>query len=144
MSGSSDSAWQIEYEGRGFERFYLGLPKYEQAVLAAAIEHVLAKEGMDVLTTEWGKPLGQGLAEFRVRRSLQAIFGEAGLPVPADVAASDRQVLLRVFCTFHGARIVLLFGGYDKGRDPSEKRQQKEIARARKVKKQWEADRRNR
>lgn len=99
---------------------------------------------MDVLATEWGKPLGQGLAEFRVRRSLEAIFREACASVPDDVAGSDRRVLLRVFCAFHGDRVVLLLGGYDKGRDPSGKRQQKEIARARKVLKQWQEDQRRR
>lgn len=144
VSDPRRAPWRVEYEGRGFERFYLGLPKYEQAVLQAAIEHVLAREGMDVLATEWGKPLGQGLSEFRVRRSLEAIFREAGVPVPDDVAGSGRRVLLRVFCTFRGERVVLLLGGYDKGRDPSDKRQQKEIARARKVLKQWLQEQRRR
>ena len=64
--------------------------------------------------------------------------------MPDDVAGSDRRVLLRVFCTFHGDRVVLLLGGYDKGRDPSDKRQQKEIARARKLLKQWQEDQRRR
>ena len=46
-------------------------------------------------------------------------------------------MLLRVFCAFHGARIVLLFHGYDKLRDPSPKRQHKEIAKARKLNEEW-------
>ena len=144
VSDPRSGAWRIEYEGRSFERFFLALPGYEQAVLQAAIEHVLARDGMDVLATEWGKPLGQGLAEFRVRRSLETIFREAGASVPDDVVGCDRRVLLRVFCTFHGDRVVLLLGGYDKGRDPSDKRQQKEIARARKLLKQWQEDQRRR
>jgi hypothetical protein len=47
------------------------------------------------------------------------------------------MVLIRVFCTFHGDRIVLLYHGYDKKKDPSEKRQASEIARARKMHAAW-------
>ncbi|BAQ21064.1 hypothetical protein cgR_6002 [Corynebacterium glutamicum R] len=42
-----------------------------------------------------------------------------------------------MFCTFHGSKTVLLLGGYDKGKDPSPKRQQKEIQRAQKQLTQW-------
>jgi hypothetical protein len=38
-----------------------------------------------------------------------------------------------VFVHFYGAKVVLLFGGYDKGRDSNERRQQREIAAARKL-----------
>lgn len=50
---------------------------------------------------------------------------------------SNRTVLLRVFCTFHGRRIVLLLGGYDKQKDASAKRQHKEINAARKELRAW-------
>ncbi|MGO1971578.1 MAG: hypothetical protein ACTH2Q_01340 [Propionibacteriaceae bacterium] len=50
-------------------------------------------------------------------------------------------MLLRVFCTFHGRRIVLLFSGYDKKKDPSKRRQEREIARARKALKAWRRSR---
>lgn len=56
-------------EGDRFEKFFLGLPEYEQAVLEAAITHVLAVRGIDICNGEWGKPLGEGLYEFRVRRA---------------------------------------------------------------------------
>lgn len=134
---AAQSEWTIDYEGDAFERFYLDLPPYEQAVLTAAIEHVLQRMGMDICKTEWGKPLGEGLYEFRVRRSLQAILSLAGVEVPEDAAGADREVLLRVFCTFHGAKIVLLFSGYDKQSDSSSKRQQREIAEARKMLRAW-------
>lgn len=133
----SGEEWSIDYAGEKFERFFESLPEYEQAVLTAAITHVLAVRGIDICSGEWGKPLGDGLYEFRVRRSLQAILNEAGEPVPKDLAGTDRKVLLRVFCTFHGKKIVLLFSGYDKGRDPSEKRQSKEIKVSRKLLKTW-------
>jgi hypothetical protein len=129
--------WSIEYEGADFERFFSRLGGYEQAVLAAAIDHVLKVHGVDICQGDWGKPLGEGLYEFRVRRSLQAILSEAGVEAPRDLAGADRTVLLRVFCTFHGDRIVLLFHGYDKKKDPSAKRQAREIARARKLHAAW-------
>jgi hypothetical protein len=130
------AAWTIEYAGEDFARFYRSLPEYEQAVLTAAIEHVLKVHGIDVCTGEWGRPLGQGLYEFRVRRSLDAIRSSAGID-PWTLPGADRRVLLRVFCTFHGARVVLLYHGYDKNRDPSAKRQQKEIAKARRLHERW-------
>jgi hypothetical protein len=34
---------------------------------------------------------------------------------------------------FHGAKVILLWGGYDKGADPKERRQQREIAEARRL-----------
>lgn len=74
--------WTIEYEGDAFARFFSGLGNYEQAVLTAAIEHVLAVHGIDICSGEWGKPLSGGLYEFRVRKSLHAIFTEANDPCP--------------------------------------------------------------
>jgi hypothetical protein len=129
-------AWSIEYEGSAFARFFTSLPEYEQAVLTAATEHVLAVHGIDICAGEWGKPLGDGLYEFRVRRSLQAILSAAGLDACA-APGSDRSVLIRVFCTFHGDKIVLLYHGYDKKRDPSQRRQQREIAKARRLHQEW-------
>lgn len=41
-------AWTIAYEGEDFERFLLSLPAYEQAVVVAAVEHVLARYGIDI------------------------------------------------------------------------------------------------
>lgn len=130
------SQWSVEYEGSSFERFLRSLPAYEQAVLIAAIENVLQVHGIDICAGEWGKPLGNGLFGFRVRKSLRAILTDAGL-TDERVASSDRTVLLRVFCTFHGRKIILLHHGYDKGADPSQRRQQREIAKARKIHERW-------
>lgn len=130
------TSWSVEYEGDAFERFVLSLPAYEQAVLIAAIEQVLQVHGIDICSGEWGKPLGGGLYEFRVRKSLRSILASAGTDVQ-DESAGSRSVLLRVFCTFHGQRIVLLYHGYNKKSDPSQKRQQREIAKARRLHQQW-------
>lgn len=60
------------------------------------------------------------------------------------VVAPSEKVLLRAFVHFYGDRIVLLLGGYDKGRYPQKKRQQREIARARKLLRQFRHRRRRR
>ncbi|WP_174435648.1 hypothetical protein [Demequina sediminicola] len=120
-----------------FERFFKKLPEYEQAVLEAAVTHVLERLGIDICTTEWGKSLGGGLYEFRVRRSLTAILRAYGTSDSFITVDAGRQVLLRVFCTFYGAKVILLLGGYDKRRDASSKRQQREIQRARKRLARW-------
>ena len=133
--------WHVEYEGDSVERFFFSLPEYEQAVLTAAIEHVLQVHGIDICAGEWGKPLGEGLYEFRIRRSLSAILVAAGVePSSIDQAGADRQVLLRLFCTFYGSKIVLLYSGYNKKKDPSKRRQEREIKNARKVHAQWKRE----
>lgn len=136
--------WSIDvYDKGNFERFYLKLDDLDQAVLQAAIDHVLKFYGIDICRNEWGKNLGGGLYEFRVRRSLGAILGEFGPPGAADELSPReraRRPLLRVFCTFHGERIVLLLGGYNKRTDPSPKRQNKEIRKARKFLDIWKGD----
>lgn len=130
--------WTTELANDGnFERFFRRLGDYNQAVLAAAIEQVLERLGPDTCSGEWGKALGKGLYEFRVRRSLEAILREAGLDAPAAVNGPHRQVALRVFCTFHGEKIVVLLGGYDTQRDPSKKRQTREIENARRALASW-------
>ncbi len=55
------------------------------------------------------------------------MFGGA----PPSTKLGER-VLLRVFFHAYGQKIVLLLGGYDKGADTSERRQQREITTARK------------
>ena len=130
------SAWTIEIAGDAFPRFVRALPVYEQAVLAAAVNHVLAVQGINVCAGEWGRPLGDGLYEFRVRKSLDAILDAASVEWTTTPGA-DREVLLRVFSTFYGDKIVLLYHGYDKKRDPSSRRQQREIAKARRIHEAW-------
>lgn len=50
-------------------------------------------------------------------------------------------MLLRVFCTFYGDRIVLLYHGYNKETDPTQSRQRREIAKARKLHGRWKRQR---
>jgi len=115
-----------------FERFVDDLSDFKFVALDTAIRHVLAVRGIDLVRTEWLKALGQGLHEFRVRHEADEIARMFG-GEPPDVAAPREKVLLRVFVHFYGDKVVLLLGGYDKGKDPKDKRQQREIARARKL-----------
>ena len=95
---------------------------------------MLAVEGPAICESEWGKALGRGLYEFRIRKSLDAILKAPGV---TRGRARSRTVLLRVFCAFERGRVVLLLGGYDKRKDPSGRRQQREIAAARRVLAEW-------
>jgi hypothetical protein len=76
--------------------------------------------------------LGNGLHEFRVRHDEGEIVRMFGVG-SSGVVGCGETVLLRVFVHFYGAKVVLLLGGYDKGADPNERRQQREIAEARRI-----------
>ena len=115
-----------------FGRFVDGLSDFKFVAVDAAIRHVLTVRGIELVRTEWLKALGRGLHEFRVRHDadeIASMFGGEMRPVEAPA----EKVLLRVFVHFHGDRVALLLGGYDKARHPKRKRQQREIARARKL-----------
>ena len=129
-----EGLWQVEAASGDFARFARSLREYEQVVLDAAITKVLAFEGPAICESEWGKALGRGLYEFRIRKSLDAILKSHGV---AQARGGKRPVLLRVFCAFERGRVVLLLGGYDKGKDSSVSRQQREIAAARRVLAEW-------
>ncbi len=103
------------------------LTRTQRAVLGQAMREVLQEEGVSVCGTEFGRQLGKGLFEFRLRRSVE----EAGA-----------RILLRVFCHAYGDRIVLLLGSYDKGADPSPRRQDEEISVARSRLASWRRRRR--
>jgi hypothetical protein len=59
-----------------------------------------------------------------------------------DAAGQREKVLLRVFVHFYGDKVILLLDGYDKGKDPKARRQQREVAQARRLLKQFKARRR--
>lgn len=108
------------------------LTDVELAALLAGLEQVLSHRGIDVCGTEWGKQLGEGLFEFRIRHTAAEIRRMFGGEPPGGEPGGSTRVLLRLFCHAYGAKVVLLLNGYSKGSDPSEKRQQREIAHARK------------
>lgn len=89
----------------------------DRRTLGAAMWAILQQQGVGVCGTSFGRQLGGGLFEFRLREP----------PLNA-----------RVFCHAYGDRIVLLLGGYDKGRDPSQRRQEREISIARERLREWQ------
>lgn len=132
------SRWTLEIFGRSYGRFYSSLSSYQQLVVDSALLNVLSVEGIGICSGEWGKPLGGGLYEFRIRKSLLVIDNATkAVPEAPNAFRRDIPVLIRIFCTFHGDKIVVLHHGYDKQRDPSAKRQQSEIRAARKLQNKW-------
>jgi hypothetical protein len=128
-------SWEVEFYGDDAGRypareFLDGLDPVKRAAMIAAVEVILVARGLDVCATEYGRHLGEGLFEFRVRHDEHTTRAKAG-EVSADRGARS-EVLLRLFCHAYGERIVLLLGGYDKGADPSGRRQSREIETARK------------
>jgi hypothetical protein len=110
-----------------------GLSPQKRAAFTAAVRLVLARRGPNVVETEYGKALGDGLYEFRVRWTASEIHHKIeGLP-PREVGGPAEAILLRVFFCTAGRKVILLLAGYDKMRDPSPRRQQREIAKARKL-----------
>jgi hypothetical protein len=105
------------------------------AALDAAIDHVLAEQGIQLLGTAWMKSLGKNLFEFRIRHTASQIITETS---PNTKSNNERnKVLLRVFVSFPFQSQILVLHGYDKGSDDSRSRQHKEIALARSRLKEW-------
>jgi hypothetical protein len=112
---------------RRWIREELTLPKRQ--ALGYAMQVVLQQLGVAVCGTEFGRQLGGGLFEFRLRSDLRTRVrpgGDAG------------RFLFRVFCHAHGDRLILLLAAYDKGADPSPRRQRAEIALARGRLRDWQ------
>lgn len=88
----------------------------QRRALGYALFRLLQRYGIDVCDTEFGRHLGGGLFEFRLRLS---------------VRSDGEKALLRVFCHATGKRVILLLGAYDKCRDSTRRRQEVEIRAAR-------------
>ncbi|EQD53397.1 hypothetical protein B1B_10281 [mine drainage metagenome] len=93
------------------------LDRRKRRHLGTAMREVLEEQGIGVCGTSFGRHLGGSLFEFRVR---------------------EEDFLLRVFCHAYGDQLVLLLGGYDKGQDPSRRRQETEIKEARRRLRLWQ------
>jgi hypothetical protein len=145
VSYPSGSSWTLEfYEEGGREPvldFLRGLDQLKEQALAAALRNVLAYEGIGVCGSSWGRWVqgAPGIFEFRVRHDAATILRERGLPVPERLQEAHTAILLRVFCHAYGEKVVLLLAGYDKGKEPSAKRQNTEIKRAKQRLTRWQA-----
>lgn len=118
-------------------RWLQELDDLAQRAALAALEQVLAYQGPDVCRTEWGKALGDGLYEFRIRRPAKQILTSVGHPRAGAEPDSNEKILLRIFFHPYGDKLIVLLGGYDKLRRPSERHQQQQIEMARKRLKAW-------
>lgn len=135
MAGYEVVFYEDENKRQPFRQFLKDLDRTKELAMIAAIEQILAEQGPNVCRSSWGKQLGEGLFEFRVRHTREEIrrmFDGDPLAEPGEKEGPPGKVLLRAFCHAYGNKVVLLLGGYDKGGDASAKRQQLEIATARK------------
>lgn len=139
MPAMTDSdGWEVEFysDANGREpcrEWADGLSPQKSAAFIEAVRLVLAPRGLDVVETEFGKALGDGLYELRVRWTAAEIRQKLGGLPPKEVGRHPEKILLRVFFCTAGRKVILLMSGYDKARDPSDRRQRREIAKARKL-----------
>lgn len=139
-------AWKLKYyrdldteeePARDWLDSLKGRDEVKRLAAVAALQCVLKVHGTDVCETEWGKNLGDGLYEFRIRHpagAIQRMFPPTkairNLLGKVPDGDKDANVLLRIFFTTYGSGVILLLSGYDKGRDPSSARQRAEIKKA--------------
>ena len=104
----------------------------KRRALGTAMNRVLQVLGVGVCDSKFGRQLGKGLFEFRLRGA------DLTEVAPADEPdAAEAKMLLRVFCHAHGKKLISLLGGYDKGEDASARRQTREIGVARTRLEDW-------
>mgnify|MGYP001577896557 FL=1 len=108
-----------------------GLDPHLRRAVGVALREVLQRHGIEVCRGEWGRHLGGGIFEFRVRHSADEVIAMFTERAPRREPFRGR-IALRVFVHAHGEKLLLLLGGYDKAADPSERRQDEEIELARK------------
>ena len=96
-------------------RWMKELTPTKRRALGMALNEVLAREGIGVCDSQWGKALGGGLYEFRLR----------------DDDPPGGKILLRLFFHPFGDKNILLLCGYDKGEHTSKRYQEEQIGLAR-------------
>ena len=113
------------------------------ALVGAAILEILQADGPNVCETRFGRQLGKGIFEFRLDGDPQPWIDEARKrrgKNPKNREPPEGAVQYRIFCHAHGNKIILLLGAYDKGEDPSKRRQADEIQTARKRLRTWQQE----
>lgn len=101
----------------------------KRVALGSTMREILEANGLGVCGTEWGRQIGGGIFEFRVRTTGSQVINQGWASV--EKADASEEILLRVMCHAYGDRRILLLAGFDKGRDPGRRRQNREIALAR-------------
>lgn len=107
--------WRIElYETVNgacpFEAWHRRLSVDKQVVVKESVQAQLVRRGTGVCSDDWGRALGGGLFELRIRR---------------------HGVLLRIFFAPIAERGLLLLGGLDKGRQAKRQTAAISVCRAR-------------
>jgi len=114
------------------------LDTIEAGALGLAMKHLLQDVGPAVVETRFGKSLGGGLYEFRLDDTPDELLRRFGLKKKRKLSkAPPRRMLLRVFFHVYGDRVILLLGGYDKGKADSKREQQAQIDLARARLREW-------
>ncbi|RKG70189.1 hypothetical protein D7V80_06280 [Corallococcus sp. CA054B] len=101
----------------------------QRRAVTAALEELVAPMGPDIVGTEFGKNLGGGVIELRLRQDAAQLLKRVGKP-PREPHPEDmgEEILLRIFFHPHGRKRALVLHGYDKGRNTSKRYQQQQIA----------------
>jgi len=145
--------WEIEFYETGdgrrpvLEWIKHDLTPTKRRALGSAMRRVLQVHGPAVARSSWGRHLGGGIFEFRLRMRGNEIVNVEAQVHKITVHQARRRfdlnpsedALLRVFCAARGGTIIVLLHAYDKGEDPTAKRQQRAIAEARRRLKELEA-----
>jgi hypothetical protein len=134
QSSKRPSRWTIEYyvtaSGAAPALDWLRrLPEPKRAAWLAFVDFALVPMGKDIGQSGYVKALGQGLFELRVDHDaaeLAQVFSSDLSARPELARLTAEGILLRVFCTFYGDRVVLLLSGLDKGADPKPSRERSE------------------
>ena len=121
-----------------FTRELKSLGPDDTSTVDVAIRNLLTVDPYDLLATDWLKKISPELWEFRIGKTTTAVFSKIGLAPPEGFRPG--KILVRVFCSFQRGRVSLLLSAYDKGRDPSPKRQQREIEKARRILATWKQE----
>jgi hypothetical protein len=74
-----------------YERFIDRVDDTTFAAVDAAVEHVLTRHGLELCKTEWMKPLGEGLYEFRIRHDATEIADRFGQEPAGSTYSSTTQ-----------------------------------------------------
>ena len=103
------------------------LPQELQLIAKLALIEILSREGLALANSNWLRYLGDSVWEFRIGRSIKAVYSKAGIEDKPPVSRS--KVLLRIFCHFEENKVILL-GCYDKQKYSDGRRQANAIRAA--------------
>ena len=136
-----DAKWTTEFyedakDRRPVEKWIDGLSDQKAEAVIVALQEVLAVNGINLASGSWLKSLGSGLYEFRIRHSKNEIQGMYKAANRGLVGGAE-AILLRIFVAFEGQKLIVLLGGYDKGKNDKHSFQQAQIEIARKRLRDW-------